>query len=164
VFNYPTGMIFLGDAGAYSIGHILAWLAIFLVVRNQELSAVALLLVFFWPTADTIFSIYRRGLRKRSVTQPDRLHFHQFVMRAIELLWLGRERRHIANPLAAAIVMLLAAGPILAGVVFWNNTLAATLALAISSVVFVGSYVIGIRLAPRFRRGRPAQPGPIVAE
>lgn len=156
IFNYPMGMIFLGDAGAYSIGHILIWLAIVLLVQIDEVSGVALLLVFFWPAADTIFSIYRRRRSKRAITQPDRLHFHQFVMRAIELVWLDRRRRHIANPLASATILLLAAAPVTAGVAFWDNTAAASLFLVFFSALFVGSYIIGIRLARRLRKTRPA--------
>lgn len=152
MFNYPRGLIFLGDAGAYSVGFILIWLAIYLMVRVPDLSGVALLLVFFWPTADTIFSIYRRSLRRRAISQPDRLHYHQFVMRALELVWLGRARRHIANPLATAVMMPFIAAPVIVGVAFWNDTTAAAVALLAFSVAFVGSYSVGIRLAPRMRR------------
>ena len=34
VFNFPFGKIFLGDAGAYTLGHVLIWLSILLVARN----------------------------------------------------------------------------------------------------------------------------------
>lgn len=154
LFNYPLGRIFLGDAGAYSIGHILIWLAIFLLARVEEISGVALLLVFFWPAADTIFSIYRRRLNRRAISQPDRLHFHQFVMRALEVIWLGRSQRHLANPFATAVLMPFVAMPILAGVAFWNNTPAAMLSLLTFCTLFVGSYTLGLRLAPRYRRVR----------
>jgi len=154
VFNYPLGRIFLGDAGAYSVGFILVWLAIYLMTRLPDLSGVALVLVFFWPTADTIFSIYRRSLRRRAISQPDRLHYHQFVMRALEVVWLGRGKRHITNPLATAVIMPFVSAPVILGVAFWNNTAAAAIALLACSVTFVGSYVIGVRLAPRLRRVR----------
>ena len=139
IFNYPAGAIFMGDAGAYSVGHILIWMAVFLLTSIDDLSGVALLLVFFWPAADTIFSIYRRRRSKRAISQPDRLHFHQLVMRSIEVIWLNRQRRHIANPLAAAMVLFLAAAPIAAGVAFWDNTPAAAIFLSLFSVLFVGS-------------------------
>ena len=47
VFNLPFGKIFLGDAGAYTLGHVLIWLSILLVVRNSEISPYAILLIFF---------------------------------------------------------------------------------------------------------------------
>jgi UDP-GlcNAc:undecaprenyl-phosphate GlcNAc-1-phosphate transferase len=47
VFNFPFGKIFLGDAGAYTLGHVLIWLSILLVARNSEISPYAILLIFF---------------------------------------------------------------------------------------------------------------------
>ena len=47
VFNFPCGKIFLGDAGAYALGHVLIWLSILPVARNPEISPYALLLIFF---------------------------------------------------------------------------------------------------------------------
>ena len=47
VFNFPFGKIFLGDAGAYTLGHVLIWLSILLVARNPEISPYAILLIFF---------------------------------------------------------------------------------------------------------------------
>ena len=34
-------------AGAYTLGHVLIWLSILLVVRNSEISPYAILLIFF---------------------------------------------------------------------------------------------------------------------
>jgi UDP-N-acetylmuramyl pentapeptide phosphotransferase/UDP-N-acetylglucosamine-1-phosphate transferase len=47
LLNWPWGRIFLGDAGAYAIGHVLVWLGILLLIRNSELSGFAVLLVLF---------------------------------------------------------------------------------------------------------------------
>ena len=53
VLNFPMGKIFLGDGGAYALGHLLVWSAIILINDTSEVSAFAILLVFFWPVADT---------------------------------------------------------------------------------------------------------------
>ena len=58
--NFPFGYIFLGDAGAYALGHLLSWVAIILMYRHPEISAWAILLIFFWPATETLLSIYRR--------------------------------------------------------------------------------------------------------
>ena len=47
VFNFPFGKIFLGDAGAYTLGDVLIWLSILLVARDSEISPYAILLIFF---------------------------------------------------------------------------------------------------------------------
>lgn len=152
VFNYPWGRIFLGDAGAYSLGYILAWFAIALMHRAPDLTPWALLLIFFWPIADTFFAIYRRRMAGRSATQPDRLHFHQLVMRAIEITITGRSARHISNPLTTLILLPMAAAPAFTGVWLWDRPLAAFLALVGFAVLFVATYLLGLRLAPLLRR------------
>ena len=81
VWNFPLGKIFLGDAGAYTLGHVLAWMALLLMNRHLEISPLALLLIFVWPITDMLLSMLRRKKSGRPIGQPDRLHFHQMVMR-----------------------------------------------------------------------------------
>lgn len=149
VFNYPFGRIFLGDAGAYALGHVLAWLAIALMVRAETLSPWAVLLIFFWPVADTLFAIYRRSRRGRSADQPDRLHFHQLVMRSLEILLAGRKARSVTNPLATLIMVPMIGAPIAAGVWLWDNALAAFCATALFGILFLATYEAGMQLARR---------------
>ena len=151
VLNFPFGKLFLGDAGAYSLGHILGWFAILLVDRIPEVSAWAILLVFFWPVADTLFAMFRRISAGNKMGQPDRLHYHHLVMRALEILWLGRSRRHIANPLATIVLMPLIAAPALTGVLLWNQPLLGFVATLFFSFLFVASYFGLINVAKRYR-------------
>jgi UDP-GlcNAc:undecaprenyl-phosphate GlcNAc-1-phosphate transferase len=85
VFNFPFGKIFLGNTGAYTLGHVLIWLSILFVARNPEISPYAILLVFFWPIMDMLFAIFRRVLKREPIGAPDRLHFHQLMMRGLGL-------------------------------------------------------------------------------
>lgn len=114
--NYPNGRVFLGDAGAYTIGHLLAWIAVLLAMRHDTVSAWTMLLVFLWPVMDSMLAILRRALTGRSASEPDRMHFHHVVMRALEILVLRRVPRSTANPLASLIVLALAAAPAIAAV------------------------------------------------
>lgn len=149
LFNFPFGKLFLGDAGAYSLGHILAWFAILIVDRIAGVTTWAVLLVFFWPVADTFFAIYRRLRAGARMDRPDRLHYHQFVMRALEIVWLGRGKRHLANPLATLLLMPLIAMPVLAGVMLWDEPLLSFIAVTVFAFFFVGSYTLGVRLAKK---------------
>ena len=45
--NFPFGKIFLGDGGAYALGHLLVWAAILLINQAIEVSPFAVLLIFF---------------------------------------------------------------------------------------------------------------------
>lgn len=152
VLNFPFGKLFLGDAGAYSLGHVLAWFAILILHRFADVSTWAILLIFFWPIADTLFSIYRRTRSGKKLHLADRLHYHQFVMRAIEIVLLGRKRRAVANPLATLVLMPFISMPIITGVLLWNRPLLSFVAVVIFALLFVSSYISGIHLAPHLRR------------
>ena len=44
--NFSLGKIFLGDGGAYAMGHLLVWSAIILINGANNVSAFSILLVF----------------------------------------------------------------------------------------------------------------------
>lgn len=127
LFNFPHGRIFLGDAGAYCIGFILAWSAIDLMTQLPQFSPWAVTLIFFWPVADTLFTILRRVSQGNKIYHPDRLHFHQVVLRTLEITLVGRHNRTIANPLATLLMLPFFMVPVCLGVLFWDqNGLAAS--------------------------------------
>ena len=129
LLNWPLERIFLGDAGAYTLGHVLVWLAIGLAWYYPRVSVLALALMFFWPVADTLLAIWRRMRNGRPVGAPDRLHFHQLVMRALLLISSGRMSKGAANSTTTLVMLPFAALPIGAAVLLWDRPLAALLAL-----------------------------------
>jgi len=150
--NYPFGRLFLGDAGAYFLGFILVCVALILCHRQPDISAFAILLIFFWPVADTCLAIWRRLRLSTPHDRPDRLHFHQLVMRFIEIRMLGRSSRGLSNPVATFVLMPLIAAPQIIGVIFITDHSYAVFAVLIFSVLFFGSYVFGMELAKRGHR------------
>lgn len=153
LFNFPFGRIFLGDAGAYTVGHLLTWLSILLIARHPEIAPFALFLLFFWPVADMLFAVIRRLKTRKPIGQPDRMHFHQFVMRAIELLFPRRDRR-FSNPMATVVVLPLSTAPIFLALVLYRTNGMAAIAWASCFLVFVATYVAGIRLAKYISRAK----------
>lgn len=151
VVNFPFGRVFLGDGGAYVVRHILVWTSVSIVWNSPDMSAFAILLIFFWPIADTLLAIWRRTLRGADMTRPDRLHFHQLAMRGLEISILGRSRRNIANPLAAAMIVLMALAPMFAGVVFSDDVMATSWLSLMAFAGFYLTYIVGMRWS---RRGR----------
>jgi hypothetical protein len=77
IWNFPAGLIFLGDGGAYFLGFFVAELSILLLQRNPEVSPLCPLLMCIYPIFETVFSMYRRRVvrgghaRRRSPAQPD---------------------------------------------------------------------------------------------
>lgn len=81
--NFPMGRIFLGDAGAYLTGFILAVIAVALPQRNPEVSPLIGILALSYPVIETVVSIHRRTVRKGSHPgHPDRLHLHSLIYRS----------------------------------------------------------------------------------
>ena len=151
LLNFPAGKIFLGDAGAYTIGHLLVWSAIILVNQSSDISPFAILLIFFWPVADTLLAIWRRWKHKRRADQPDRLHFHQVIMRLLEIRFFGRAQRRRSNPIATLILSPFIVFPQIIGVVFWNNFVMTVLFSIIMIITFVITYFFGIKMSKRTR-------------
>ena len=152
MLNWPFGTMFMGDAGSYGVGHILIWLAFLLANRESEIAVPALVLVLFWPFADTLHSIARRLVDKAPVFAPDRMHLHQKMRRCIEIAFLGGAHRNRSNPLATVALAPLVILPVLVGVGLAADPRAAWVALVLFGTLF-GLTHVGIKhLAIRRRR------------
>ena len=110
-----------------------------------------MLLVFFWPVADTGLAIWRRWKIGNPTDRPDRLHFHQLAMRFLEIRFFGRDRREISNPVATLILIPLISVPQVLGVLFWNNFRASVVLTFGIGLLFIVSYLAGISFAKRGR-------------
>lgn len=86
VFNWPKGLIFLGDAGAYLIGFWVVELGILTAMRNPGISPMAPVVAGLLPLIETLFSIYRRMILKDyPVNHPDALHLHTLIYKRLLL-------------------------------------------------------------------------------
>lgn len=81
VVNFPMGKLFLGDAGAYFTGYMVAVLGILLHARHTEVSPWVSLLILSYPVMETVFSILRRQRDGHSPGAPDSDHLHHLVHR-----------------------------------------------------------------------------------
>lgn len=82
IWNYPAGLVFLGDGGAYLMGTIIAECAVLLVARNPQVSPWFPMLVLAYPIIETLFTIYRRMFVRRQMPhRPDALHLHSLIYR-----------------------------------------------------------------------------------
>ena len=152
IFNFPFGKIFLGDAGAYTSGHLLVWMSVSILWNAPDVSPFAMLLIFFWPMADTLLAITRRLSLGKPIAHPDRLHFHQLIMRGVEIALLGRKKRRIANPLATLFTLPFVFAPMITGVMFALDRGAAAMACGLFAVIFIATYKTGMWIAPKLRR------------
>ncbi len=95
IVNFPRGKLFLGDAGAYFTGYVVAVMAVLLPARNLEVSPWVSLLVLAYPVTETLVSILRRLVKQgHSPGAPDSDHLHHVVHRG----WALRLGAHMASP------------------------------------------------------------------
>ena len=150
--NFPNGKIFLGDAGAYSAGHLIAWNAILLINRETEVSAWGILLIILWPVLETTFAMLRRLVRGQSVSRPDRMHFHHVLMRIILIMTPKSINIEKANPIGSVIVFPLIALPSLLGVMFISNDTLSKLWVVLFSCLYIFMYHVLVLKAARLKR------------
>lgn len=150
LLNFPRGLIFLGDGGAYLVGFLIAELVVMLVHRNSEVSPWFALTMLSYPIVETVFSIYRKKLlRRQSPGEPDGLHFHMLIYK--RLVRRYRPANKWANPSTSPFLWtfaLLGAAP---SVMFWDNTTV----LEVCMIVFVSVYVWLYWRIVHFRTPKP---------
>jgi UDP-N-acetylmuramyl pentapeptide phosphotransferase/UDP-N-acetylglucosamine-1-phosphate transferase len=83
VWNFPRGLIFAGDGGAYLWGLVIAIVTVQLVQRHPQVSPWFPVLLLIYPIWETIFSIWRKLTQGRSPGMADGLHFHHLIFRRI---------------------------------------------------------------------------------
>lgn len=153
VFNFPAGLIFLGDGGAYLLGFLLGELSILLIVRNPDVSPLCPLLLCAYPIFETIFSIYRKKfLRGMSPGVPDGVHLHMLVYKRL-LRWTGSslERRQTQrNSMTSPYLWFMCMLSVVPAVLFWRNSLV----LAGFILLFIVSYLLLYWSIVRFRAPR----------
>lgn len=159
LLNYPRGLLFMGDGGAYFLGFWCAETAVLLVCRNPQVSAWQVLALHAYPVTEVLYSIYRKKvLRGMRVTMPDRLHLHMLIYRRCVRPYLPARstRPWIGNAAVAALVAPWMAGWTLAVLSLGASRAVAAGMLVLHALVYVAIYV---RL---LRRGWGLAPGGVV--
>ena len=168
LWNFPAGLIFLGDGGAYFLGFLVAEVSILLLVRNPEVSPLFPLLVCIYPVFETLFSMYRRWvLRQQPASMPDGIHLHSLVYRRV-MRWAVGDRSAKAltrrNSMTSPVLWALCMASVLPAMLFWDNTPALLLLLFLFGLSYVVLYWRIVRFrSPRLLRILGSRPLPLDA-
>jgi UDP-N-acetylmuramyl pentapeptide phosphotransferase/UDP-N-acetylglucosamine-1-phosphate transferase len=154
LLNFPRGLIYLGDGGAYLLGFWVGVLLVLLVGRNPEVSAWFPVLLCSYPVCELLFSIYRRGIVRRSHPGlPDLAHLHHLIYKRLVRWLVGTDlpaHRTLRNSLTAPYLWILTSIGVAPAVVFWQGTLA----LQIGSALFAAAYIFAYARIVKFRAPR----------
>lgn len=144
VWNYPRGMVFAGDGGAYIWGVVIALASISLVQRNADVSPWFPVLLLIYPVWETLFSIYRKLVRGGSPGVADALHFHQLIYRRIvRRVFHDDESRQVlmrnnrTSPYLWGFTLLT----VVPAILFWNNTVVLMVFCALFGIAYVTAYL-----------------------
>lgn len=144
VWNYPRGLIFLGDGGAYLIGFWIAELSVLLTARHPEVSKWFPLLLCFYPIFETLFTIYRRVILKRvHPGMPDASHLHQLIYMRIVRWSLGSnddEFKSQRNSMTSPYLWVLATLSVIPAILFWRDHIALKGFAALFAVTYIWFY------------------------
>ena len=155
IWNYPAGLIFLGDGGAYFLGFYLSEVALLLIIRNPQVSPLFPLLAAIYPIFETVFSMYRRRLVKgRPVGMPDGAHLHSLVHRRLLRWAIGRDDASTLmrrNSMTAPYLWALCMSAIVPSMLFWDESPILGVFIGLFVVVYVVLYGQIVRFkAPRW--------------
>ena len=102
-FNFNPARIFMGDCGSMFLGFLLGSASVMCATKSAALVGLALpVLALGVPIFDTLFSMLRRFLERRSMFSADRRHFHH------KLFDMGLKQRHVV--ITIYVITLLSAG------------------------------------------------------
>jgi UDP-N-acetylmuramyl pentapeptide phosphotransferase/UDP-N-acetylglucosamine-1-phosphate transferase len=122
VINYPFGKIFMGDGGAYLMGFMLAWTAVMLHVRNEQVSVWAPVVVCAYPIIETLFSMVRRYLKSISPGSADSEHLHSLIKLKLVRRYFSRLPQYLRNSLVAPFCWAFTLACALPAITFYQDT------------------------------------------
>lgn len=150
LWNYPRGLIFLGDSGAYWMGFLIACLSILLVVRHEIVSPWFALMVNAYPIFETLFTMWRRRVYKgKSMGLPDGAHFHSLIYRRV-MRWVhhgdDKDHRYLRNAKTSPYLWVLSTIGVIPAVLWWNSSAV----LIAAALAFLLLYIYLYRKMVRF--------------
>lgn len=144
IWNFPAGLIFLGDGGAYFLGFFVAELSLLLVNRNPDVSPLCPLLMCIYPIFETVFSMYRRKfVRGRPIGMPDGVHLHSLIYRRLMRWAVGNREAKVLtkrNSMTAPYLWLLCMMSLVPAMLFWNNSMVLGAFIVLFAVVYTYLY------------------------
>jgi UDP-N-acetylmuramyl pentapeptide phosphotransferase/UDP-N-acetylglucosamine-1-phosphate transferase len=139
VWNFPAGLIFLGDGGAYLLGFVIAELGVLTIARHPTVSPLFPLLLCAYPIFETVFTMYRRKLKGGSPSHPDGIHLHTLIHRRLVRPLLGEAPEsslRARNSMTSPYLWLLCSLSVIPAMLWFSSTAV----LACCLVLFMVSY------------------------
>ena len=96
--------IYLGDSGSYLLGFVFSIFLINTFLENLNISPFFIILLLWYPSFETLFSIIRKNIMNKSPMRPDSNHLHQQIFYTIYKK--GVFNKYSSNLLSANLINL----------------------------------------------------------
>ena len=78
-FLNSINKMYLGDAGSYLLGFTFSIFLINIYIENPQISPFFIIVLLWYPSFETLFSIVRKNIMNKSPMKPDSNHLHQQI-------------------------------------------------------------------------------------
>ena len=130
--------IFLGDAGSYVLGFIFSVILIETYNLNNNLSPYFIILLLWYPCYETLFSILRKNIVKKSPMSPDTNHLHQLIFLYIKKKF--KINLYYSNIISANIINLYNAVIFLISINYISNSQVQILLILLNLTLYTVIY------------------------
>ena len=96
--------LYLGDSGSYLIGFLIGYFLLQIYENNQIFSPYFVVLLFWYPAFEILFSIIRKIKSKKSPLKPDNKHFHHLLFLYVRKKF--KFNSNLSNSVTALIIIL----------------------------------------------------------
>ncbi|MFN9709650.1 MAG: MraY family glycosyltransferase [Burkholderiales bacterium] len=155
LWNFPAGLIFLGDGGAYFLGFTVAELSVLLLSGHESVSPFFPVLLCAYPLMETAFTMYRRRILKgQKTSDADGIHLHTLIYRRLVRKHVPVEaqgRQSIRNSMTSPYLWVICLLSVIPAALWWNNTPVLLGFLFLFGLVYVNFYWRIVRFrVPKF--------------
>ena len=139
LFNLAN-QFFLGDSGAYFLSFFIGFLSIKIYNISSQISPYFIILLFWYPCFENLFSILRKIIKKKSALRPDNDHLHQFIFLFIKKKFNSKNLS--ANIISGLLINLFNFILLYLGSTNPNNTVLQLILLLVAIVFYIIIYFI----------------------
>ena len=112
--------IYLGDAGSYLLGFTFSIFLINIYLENPQISPFFIIILLWYPSYETLFSIVRKNIMNKSPMRPDSNHLHQQIFFIIYKK--NTLNKYFSNLLSANLINLYNLVVFIISVNFFSNS------------------------------------------
>ena len=130
--------IYLGDAGSYLLGFTFSILLINIYLENLQISPFFIIVLLWYPSFETLFSIIRKNVMNKSPMRPDSNHLHQQIFYTFHKS--NTFSKYHSNLLSANIINLYNLIIFIISVNFFSNSQIQVLLILLNICVYTFIY------------------------